>query len=36
MLEAITGRALLAASYDAARSAGYRWHEFGDSHLILP
>jgi S-adenosylmethionine:tRNA ribosyltransferase-isomerase len=36
MLEAIAGRPLLDASYDAAREAGYRWHEFGDSHLILP
>jgi S-adenosylmethionine:tRNA ribosyltransferase-isomerase len=36
MLEAIAGRPLLHASYEAARAAGYRWHEFGDSHLILP
>jgi S-adenosylmethionine:tRNA ribosyltransferase-isomerase len=36
MLEAIAGRLLLDASYDAARDAGYLWHEFGDSHLILP
>jgi S-adenosylmethionine:tRNA ribosyltransferase-isomerase len=36
MLEAVAGRGLLAASYDAAVAEGYRWHEFGDSHLILP
>jgi S-adenosylmethionine:tRNA ribosyltransferase-isomerase len=35
MLEAIAGRALVEASYDAALRAGYRWHEFGDVHLIL-
>jgi S-adenosylmethionine:tRNA ribosyltransferase-isomerase len=36
LLEAVAGRPLLAASYRAAVHAGYRWHEFGDSHLILP
>ncbi|HWW53217.1 MAG TPA: S-adenosylmethionine:tRNA ribosyltransferase-isomerase [Acidimicrobiales bacterium] len=36
MLEAVAGRELLVASYRAALEAGYRWHEFGDSHLILP
>ncbi len=36
MLEAIAGRELLARSYDVAREHGYLWHEFGDSHLILP
>jgi S-adenosylmethionine:tRNA ribosyltransferase-isomerase len=36
MLEAIAGRELLGRSYAAAVSHGYRWHEFGDSHLILP
>jgi S-adenosylmethionine:tRNA ribosyltransferase-isomerase len=36
MLEAIAGRELLEASYAAAVAEGYRWHEFGDSHLILP
>jgi S-adenosylmethionine:tRNA ribosyltransferase-isomerase len=35
MLEAFAGTELLARSYDAALSHGYRWHEFGDSHLIL-
>ena len=27
------------SAYDAVRyalDAGYRWHEFGDSHLLLP
>jgi S-adenosylmethionine:tRNA ribosyltransferase-isomerase len=36
MLEAVGGRALVADSYRAALQAGYRWHEFGDVHLILP
>jgi S-adenosylmethionine:tRNA ribosyltransferase-isomerase len=36
MLEAIAGPGLVAASYDAALAEGYLWHEFGDSHLVLP
>jgi S-adenosylmethionine:tRNA ribosyltransferase-isomerase len=36
MLEAIAGRPLLQASYDAALAEGYLWHEFGDVQLILP
>jgi S-adenosylmethionine:tRNA ribosyltransferase-isomerase len=36
MLEAVAGPDLLRASYAAALDAGYLWHEFGDSHLILP
>ncbi len=36
MLRAAAGDALLERSYEAAREHGYRWHEFGDSHLILP
>ncbi len=36
MLEALMGRELLADSYHAALVQGYRWHEFGDVHLILP
>jgi S-adenosylmethionine:tRNA ribosyltransferase-isomerase len=36
MLEAVAGRPLLQASYEEAVQAGYRWHEFGDLHLILP
>jgi S-adenosylmethionine:tRNA ribosyltransferase-isomerase len=36
MLEAIAGPELLKRSYAAALDAGYLWHEFGDSHLILP
>ena len=36
MLEAIAGRNLLQASYRAAIERRYRWHEFGDLHLILP
>jgi S-adenosylmethionine:tRNA ribosyltransferase-isomerase len=36
MLEAVAGPELLAVSYSAALEHGYLWHEFGDSHLILP
>jgi S-adenosylmethionine:tRNA ribosyltransferase-isomerase len=36
MLEAAAGAALLDRSYRAAEAGGYRWHEFGDLHLILP
>ena len=36
MLEAVAGRELLVLAYESAFAAGYRWHEFGDSHLILP
>jgi S-adenosylmethionine:tRNA ribosyltransferase-isomerase len=36
LLEAAAGAELLENSYRAARSHGYRWHEFGDAHLILP
>jgi S-adenosylmethionine:tRNA ribosyltransferase-isomerase len=36
LLEAAAGDELLARSYAAARADGYRWHEFGDSHLVLP
>jgi S-adenosylmethionine:tRNA ribosyltransferase-isomerase len=36
MLEAVGGGALVAASYAAALRCGYRWHEFGDVHLVLP
>jgi S-adenosylmethionine:tRNA ribosyltransferase-isomerase len=35
MLEAIAGERVLRCSYEAALGAGYLWHEFGDSHLIL-
>jgi S-adenosylmethionine:tRNA ribosyltransferase-isomerase len=36
LLGAIAGPALLDACYRAALDHGYLWHEFGDSHLILP
>jgi S-adenosylmethionine:tRNA ribosyltransferase-isomerase len=36
MLEAIAGRDLVERSYAEALAGGYRWHEFGDSHLLLP
>ena len=35
MLEAFAGRKLLERSYAAALEHGYRWHEFGDLHLLL-
>jgi S-adenosylmethionine:tRNA ribosyltransferase-isomerase len=36
LLRASAGDDLLARSYRAAIEHGYLWHEFGDSHLILP
>ena len=36
MLEAIAGCEVLERSYAAAIAQGYLWHEFGDSHLLLP
>ena len=37
LLEAAAGSAeLLARCYEAALERGYLWHEFGDSHLIVP
>ncbi len=36
LLEAVAGRELVDRSYRAALEHGYLWHEFGDSHLILP
>jgi S-adenosylmethionine:tRNA ribosyltransferase-isomerase len=36
LLEAAAGDVLLRRSYAAARTHGYRWHEFGDAHLVLP
>lgn len=35
MLEAVAGRRPLELSYPAAVDAGYRWHEFGDVHLLI-
>ncbi len=35
MLEAVAGAPLLERSYAAALDLGYRWHEFGDLHLLL-
>jgi S-adenosylmethionine:tRNA ribosyltransferase-isomerase len=35
MLEAFAGREALDQAYRAALDAGYLWHEFGDSHLIV-
>ncbi|MGN6694614.1 MAG: S-adenosylmethionine:tRNA ribosyltransferase-isomerase [Aquihabitans sp.] len=36
MLEAVAGREALVLAYRAAFEHGYLWHEFGDSHLLLP
>jgi S-adenosylmethionine:tRNA ribosyltransferase-isomerase len=36
MLAAIAGPALLERCYAEAVDAGYLWHEFGDSNLLLP
>jgi S-adenosylmethionine:tRNA ribosyltransferase-isomerase len=36
LLEALAGRETLVDSYRAALAQGYLWHEFGDSHLIIP
>jgi len=36
LLEAVAGPELLAACYREALAAGYLWHEFGDSHLVVP
>jgi S-adenosylmethionine:tRNA ribosyltransferase-isomerase len=35
MLESFASRDVLSAAYTAALDAGYLWHEFGDTHLIL-
>ncbi|MCI4318988.1 MAG: S-adenosylmethionine:tRNA ribosyltransferase-isomerase [Thermoplasmata archaeon] len=35
MLEAVLGRAELERAYDAAIQERYRWHEFGDAHLMF-
>jgi S-adenosylmethionine:tRNA ribosyltransferase-isomerase len=36
LMRAAAGDELLRRSYAAALKLGYLWHEFGDSHLILP
>jgi S-adenosylmethionine:tRNA ribosyltransferase-isomerase len=36
MLAAFTTEAMLRRCYQAAAEDGYRWHEFGDVHLLLP
>jgi len=36
LMEAAAGASLLARCYREALARGYLWHEFGDSHLILP
>jgi hypothetical protein len=32
----VAGAELVRRSYAAALATGYLWHEFGDSHLVLP
>ncbi|MEP7292964.1 MAG: S-adenosylmethionine:tRNA ribosyltransferase-isomerase [Chloroflexota bacterium] len=36
MLYTIAGQDLIRSAYQEAVREGYLWHEFGDSHLILP
>jgi S-adenosylmethionine:tRNA ribosyltransferase-isomerase len=36
MLAAFAGQELLSRCYGDAAELGYRWHEFGDVHLLLP
>jgi S-adenosylmethionine:tRNA ribosyltransferase-isomerase len=36
LLEAVAGADLVNEAYQQAISAGYLWHEFGDSSLLLP
>lgn len=36
LMEAVAGRPLLGASYEQAIAERYRWHEFGDIHLVVP
>ncbi|PUA81565.1 S-adenosylmethionine:tRNA ribosyltransferase-isomerase [Nocardioides currus] len=36
LVEAVAGRALTQAAYDAAVANHYLWHEFGDSALLMP
>lgn len=36
ILEALAGKTFIQQCYTSAVQHGYLWHEFGDSHLILP
>jgi S-adenosylmethionine:tRNA ribosyltransferase-isomerase len=36
LLEAVAGAALVEQAYAEALRGSYRWHEFGDSCLLLP
>src|SRR5664279_891387 len=36
MLYTIAGQDVIRSAYEEAVQEGYLWHEFGDSHLILP
>jgi S-adenosylmethionine:tRNA ribosyltransferase-isomerase len=36
LLDAVAGPPLVQAAYQEAEAAGYLWHEFGDSCLLLP
>ncbi len=36
LVESVAGPELTQRAYDAAVAERYRWHEFGDSGLLLP
>jgi S-adenosylmethionine:tRNA ribosyltransferase-isomerase len=36
MLYAVAGKELVMDGYKEAVAGRYLWHEFGDSHLLLP
>jgi S-adenosylmethionine:tRNA ribosyltransferase-isomerase len=36
LLQAVAGPELVSAAYAEAERAGYQWHEFGDSCILLP
>jgi S-adenosylmethionine:tRNA ribosyltransferase-isomerase len=36
LLQSVAGPELVQYAYTAAVREGYRWHEFGDSCLLLP
>ena len=36
MLYTIAGQDVVRSAYEEAVKHGYLWHEFGDSHMILP
>jgi S-adenosylmethionine:tRNA ribosyltransferase-isomerase len=36
LVEAVAGAELTQRAYDASLAAGYQWHEYGDTGLLLP